>query len=289
MKLTIERLIILLRSQNKKLNAGYALIFVVGIIAAFILLGDRTNIYSVKGNTQAITIDTTGALINQWRFSEGVLVSEEFFMEPIDLSLNRSFEFAPGTKLRITSINNVTKHQLLITGRSDDVMGELIANNTAQPLSGYVEIMLTLSRNFVLPFEGTAFVGEDVGQNVESLLLAGEVNILESRFLSSGRYPGESYTLDTGDRISIVDNDAEYVSKGFLRITQSDAFYFSVVSEGDGVQVTRFGNEDLLITPSVWSRVTKDPVVAAITSLFALMFLLLEFALLLKQTLLNKE
>lgn len=289
MKLTIEKFAILLRSQNKKLNAGYTLIFIVGIIAAIILLGDRTNIYSVKGTTQAITINTTSALINQWEFSEGILVSEEFGMEPIGLSSNISFEFAPDTKLRITSINDVTKHQLLITARSDNVTGELIASNTAQPLSGYIEIMLTLSKNFVLPFEGTAFVGEDVGQDVESLLLAGEVNILESRFLSSGRYLGENYILDTGDRISIVNNDAEYVSKGFLRITQSDAFYFSVVSEGDGVQVTRFGNEDLLITPSVWSRVTKDPVVAAITSLFALMFLMLEFALLLKQTLLNKE
>lgn len=289
MKLAIEKLTAILRKRNKKLKAGYALIFSVGILAAYILLGDRTNIYSVKGSTQAITVETSDAEINEWVFSQGRLVAEDTDMQAVTLKDERFFVFSSDIKLRITSINDTTQHQLLITSRSDDITGVLFDGNKATPLEGYVEVLLTLSKNIVLPFEGKAYVGEDVGKDVDSLLLNGEISILESRFLSSGRYAGSSYVLDTGDRISVVDKNSEYVSKGFLRVTQNDAFYFSVVSEGDGVQVTRFGNEDLLITPSIWSRVTKDPVVAAITSLCALMFLLLEFALLLKQTLNNKE
>ena len=157
------------------------------------------------------------------------------------------------------------------------------------PLSGYIELLVTVSSNLVLPFEGKALLGEDVGRDVDSLLLDGEVSILQSRFMSPRRYQSVTYTLDTGDRATIKDVNNEYISKGFLRITDENAFYFSVVSEGDGVQLTRFGNEDLLLTPSIWSRVTKDPIVAAFTSLCALMFLLLEFILLLKQTLKNKE
>lgn len=289
MKLSIDRVTAILSLRNKRLNAGYFLIATIGIVAVIILLGDRTNIYSVKGHTQTLTINTTSSDINEWYFDSGTLVAEELFLEPITLSSERYFTFASGTELRITAVNSAGQHKILISAKSLKHSGTLESSDATTPLSGYLELLVNLSKDIVLPFEGKAFLGEDVGRDVDSLLLEGEVNILESRFMSSGRYQGETYTLDTGDRATIVDLNNEYISKGFLRFTDENAFYFSVVSEGDGVRVTRFGNEDLLLTPSIWSRVTKDPVVAAITSLFALMFLLLEFILLLKQTIKNKD
>jgi hypothetical protein len=289
MKLINDRLLAALSLRQKRLNAGYYLIVILGIIAVYILIGDRTNIYSVKGHTQALTIDTTSSDINEWHFESGTLIAEDLFLEPVTLSSERYFTFAANAKLRVTSFNTVDQNRILITAKSTGQSGTLVSGRNSTPLSGYLELLVTISSNLILPFEGKAFLGEDVGRDVDSLLLDGEVSILESRFMSSGRYQGITYTLDTGDRATIVDLNNEYISKGFLRITDENAFYFSVVAEGDGVQVTRFGNEDLLLTPSIWSRVTKDPVVAAITSLCALLFLLLEFILLLKQTVKNKE
>ncbi len=289
MSQTVERLIAILPNKNRRLHAGYSLILVIGVIAAFILLGDRTNIYSVKGTTQALTIVTTSSDINEWEIQGGILVAEDLFMEPVLLSAEKAFRFSAGSKIRFTAVNEPDQNHVLITTRDSKLSGALIDNSSETALAGYVEVLIPVAQNLVLPFEGKAFMGEDVGEGVESLLLNGEVSILESRFLSSGRYQGETFTLDTGDRATIIDLKGEHVSKGFVRITDSDAFYFSVVSEGDGVQVTRFGNEDLTLTPSIWTRVTKDPIVAAITSLFALMFLLLEFSLLVKQTIKNKE
>ncbi len=289
MKLTAEKFVAIFSLRDKRLHAGYSLIIMLGIVAAIILLGDRTNIYSVKGHSQTITINTTSAEINEWYFESGILVAEDLFLEPVSLSAEKTITFATDTKLRVTSINRDDHYKILISAKNPDFVGTFKNGNNVTKLTGYIELLLTTSNDLVLPFEGKAYLGEDVGVGVESLLLEGEVSILESRFLSSGRYQGETYALDTGDRATIVDLNKEYISKGFIRITDETAFYFSVVSEGDGVRVTRFGNEDLLLTPSIWSRVTKDPVVAAITSLFALMFLLLEFTLLLKQTIRNKD
>lgn len=277
------------QSRRKRLHAGYYLILILGIVAVYILIGERTNIYSVKGHTQALTINTTNSDINEWFFETGTLVAEDLFLEPVTLSSESHFTFDAGTKLRITSFNTANQNRILFSAKSPGQSGTLVSDGEIIPLSGYVELLVTASSDLVLPFEGKALLGEDVGRDVDSLLLDGNVSILESRFMSSGRYQSVTYELDTGDRATIVDLNQEYISKGFLRITDKNAFYFSVVSEGEGVQVTRFGNEDLLLTPSIWSRVTKDPVVAAITSLCALMFLLLEFILLLKKTIKNKE
>ncbi|GAB3000625.1 hypothetical protein [Psychrosphaera aestuarii] len=289
MKLKLKAILAALHRRILGLHAGHYLILLVVVTAALILLGDRKNIYSVEGISQTITVETSGADINEWFFDNGVLVAEDLFMQPLELQESNTFKFSTNSKLRITSSKNGNDFQLLITARNDKNVGVLVNESESQILTGYVEVLLTISRDFILPFEGKALLGEDVGAGVESLLLEGEVSILESKFISSGRYQGENNKLDMGDRVSIIDNDSEYISKGFVRVTRQNAFYFSVISEGDGVQVTRFGNEEMIITPSIWSRVTKDPVVAAMTSLLALMFLLLEFTTLIKTTLNNKD
>lgn len=289
MRLSNASLAVLFIIRNKRLNAGYILVFLLGVVAALVLYGNRNSNFAIKGTTEIATIITTGNPINAWQFHNGNVFSIESDIESLELSSDSFLDFKPGSEIQISVRSENDVNTVVIAAKNDDVTAVIKNSGKVLNLTGYVDLSITITEPIILPFEGKALIGEDIGEGVDSILLSGEISVSESRFLSSGRYQGEVHTLNPGDRVFVTGSAENDVSKGFLRIENEEAFYFSVISEGDEAKITRFGSEDLIITPSLWSRVTKDPVVAAMTSLFALLFLLLEFTLLLNKTIRKKD
>lgn len=290
MRLSNASLAVLFIIRNKRLNAGYTLVFLLGVVAVLVLYGNRNSNFAIKGTTEIATVITTGNPINTWQFDSGNVFSFESGIESLELSNDSFLVFQPGSEIQISVHSENDVNTMVIAAKNDDVTAVVTTPEHVLELTGYVDLSITITEPIILPFEGKALIGEDIGEGVDSILLSGEISVSESRFLSSGRYQGEVHTLNPGDRVFVTgtgENNA--VSKGFLRIENDETFYFSVISEGDEAKITRFGSEDLIITPSLWSRVTKDPVVAAMTSLFALLFLLLEFTLLLNKTINRKD
>lgn len=289
MRLSNINLAVLFIIKNKRLNAGYILVFLLGAVAALVLYGNRNSNFSIKGTTEIATIITTGNPINTWQFNNGNVFSFESGIESLELSNDSFLVFKPGSEIQISVHSENDVHKMVIAAKNDEVTAVVTTPEQVLDLTGYVDLTINITEPIILPFEGKALIGEDIGEGVDSILLSGEISVSESRFLSSGRYQGEVHTLNPGDRVFVTGSSENDVSKGFLRIENDEAFYFSVISEGDEAKITRFGSEDLIVTPSLWSRVTKDPVVAAMTSLFALLFLLLEFTLLLNKTINRKD
>ena len=289
MMLRTEKLAIFLRLRNKQLNAGYILIFLLGFIAAVVLFGNRDSIFSIKGTTETATVISTGNPINAWQFDTGTIFSFQSGIDALELTDDSYLVLKPEANIQVSIHNEDNVNKLVIAAKNDGITATLITPQRQLDLEGYVDLTINVNESIILPFEGKTLIGEDIGKGVDSILLSGEISVLESRFLSNGRYQGEVYDLNPGDRVLVTGHDKSEVSKGFFRIDNSGALYFSVMSEGEEAKITRFGSEDLIITASLWSRVTKDPVVAAMTSLFALLFLLLEFTLLINKTINKKD
>lgn len=269
---------------------GIVILVLIVIAASIILLGDRSSIFSIKGNTQTLTIRTTTNPVNEWVFSQGTVFSVSSGPNEYSLSENTPLILEAGNKIIITTFERGGNTTVVINAKKDSGIVATIENPDSDiVLTDYIDITIQITSTLSFPFEGEALIGEDIGDGVDSILLSGEVSVLEQLFLTSGRYQGEIYDLNTGDRVFVTSNNQSVISKGFIRVTSDESFYFSAISEGSEARVIRFGSQDIVITPSLWSRVTKDPIVSAITAFLALMFLLLEFVLLVRQTIKDKD
>ena len=269
---------------------GIVILVLIVIAASIVLLGDRSSIFSIKGNTQTLTIRTTTNPINEWVFSQGTVFAVNSETNEYSLTEDAPLIIEAGIKLIITAFQQGDNTTVVINAKKDNgIVATIEDPDTDIVLTDYIDITIKITSTLSFPFEGEALIGEDIGDGVDSILLSGEIRVLEQLFLTSGRYQGEIYDLNTGDRVFVTNNNQSVVSKGFVRVTRDESFYFSAISEGSEARVIRFGSQDIVITPSFWSRITKDPIVSAMTAFLALMFLLLEFVLLVRQTIKEKD
>ena len=260
------------------------LLFIVVGSIGYILISDRENIFTVRGETENITIVFSNDNLNQWDLSNATLLLD--ITEPDDLlTLPIDSFFIPkvDTTARVLIRNQENKlGQLIITLESDgESVGEIETADKVIKLPNYSEVTIDVNQSRVLPIDGYIRVGEDVGLGVESLLLSGEVSIVEKQFFRDERYVATEHKLDTGDRVELhnsVDIDNLAKAKGFIRITSSNPLVFTFHGEAKAVKVHRLGSNSYHITPSIWPRITNDPIIAAFSSLLAIIFLLLEFA-----------
>ena len=268
------------KKRTRKITFGMYFVVTIIVFAILILVSDRNSVFSVNGETQSLSIAMTNNEINQWVFHHGMLFSPWQLDNSIELDDEQTFTLEAGTKVTATVSQQADVAVAILTFRNEQgAVGTLENGNEKLILNDYAELTLNSATSATFPFDGQAFIGEDVGKDVSSLLLNGEVRILEKQLMSSKRYLGDVYQLNMGDRVYIESGDMAVISKGFFRFPVNDAIYFSITSEGDQVNVERFGSSRLTLTPSFWSRMISDPFVAALTSTLALIFLLMEFAL----------
>ena len=94
-------------------HVGIGIIFLIVLIAVVILFGNRNSIYSIKGETQTLTIFTSSNPINEWEFSQGQLfylgldLQEETFELGHDIRLSEDDRLTvePGTQIKVTSVH----------------------------------------------------------------------------------------------------------------------------------------------------------------------------------------
>ena len=261
----------------------FLLFIVVGSIG-YILISDRENTFTVRGETENITIVFSNDNLNQWDLSNATLLLDITAPDDlVSLSIDSFFMPKVDTTARVLIRNQESKpSQLIITLESDgESAGEIETADKVIQLPSYAEITIDVNQSRVLPLDGYIRVGEDVGLGVESLLLSGEVSIVEKQFFRDERYVATEHKLDTGDRVELhnsIETDSLAKAKGFIRMTPSNPLAFTIHGEAKAVKVHRLGSNSYHITPSIWPRITNDPIIAAFSSLLAVIFLLLEFA-----------
>jgi len=274
----------LLRSGKKPLTIIFGL--AIGLTAVLSLSSNRNNVYSIKGTTQTITLSTSSNQLNNWFLETGSVFTMSSVSCDLKLNENNILELRNGIQITITTENISKKPSYLLVARSDGkTIASINTDTETCDINDYLEVNIDADQVLTLPFEAITFIGEDVGAGVDKLLIDGSVNILEKEFFTEKRYIGETVKLNMGDRVRLADNEASKsaFAKGFVRFVDSNNLYFSVTSQADSVLIERFGSSTLSITPSIWSRMTNDPVVVGIGSIFALAFLFMEFFMMFMQ------
>jgi hypothetical protein len=282
---TTQSAVISLKNQTSRFNK-FKLIFLIVIVllVLFVMLWPRDNVYSITGDTEAITIVFSEDAINQWDIS-GAIYNNGFPDEnnKSDLLPEDSYFFPnKDTTARVSIIKALDRSNelLIIFTSSGASTGYIESSEGTIELLDYVEMKLPIEKASLLAFEGETHIGEDVGQGVDKILLSGEVRIIERQLFRDKKYIAGDYLLDSGDRLTLYKDDSlknHTNMKGFLRVSDKTSFDFTVHGEGAVLLVFRLGSADYQITPSVWSRISKDPIIAAITTILATVFLLMEF------------
>ncbi len=136
----------------------------------------------------------------------------------------------------------------------------------------------------VLPFRGFLTVGDDVANQVDSILLDGLVAVVEEKLLSRGHYIAGEDVLNPGDRVRLLNLNRKPVAMdGFFRAEPPDtfsepenAFRLTAHGKADHARVDRLGSAGFEVFTQPWTRFVNDPVLAIVFAVIAGLALLLE-------------
>ena len=260
------------------------IVFVISFVGilGIIFLGNRESIFTVRGQTEVFNVQLTGKTINNWNISGATLIPDVLFpSEEIQLGDDSFLNALSNTEVSISSVSTGNTESLFMTLENTDSVGSIVSTGNIIQLSNLVEILIPISSSKIIPIEGFIRVGEDVGDGVDKILLSSNVRIIEKQFIQDDRYTAGNFELDSGDRITLFEDFGENklaVSKGFLRIKPGENMEFTFHGEANSLRVERLGSHGYTIEPSIWPRLVNDPFVAGLTTIFATLFLLMEFA-----------
>lgn len=174
---------------------------------------------------------------------------------------------------------DITANQLAIVLQNKiGSVGAIFSAAQGKDLSSDVLITVPLDSNVIFPFFGELGVGEDVTTGVRTTLLSGSIDIVEKELFSDVRYVAGDYQLNAGDRVLLYEdyeaNDLVEL-RGYIRLN-AELLKVSANGIAELARVERLGSEGYSVTSSVWRRVINDPVLMSITTLLAILLLLME-------------
>ncbi|MGI0153888.1 hypothetical protein ACQ661_09525 [Pseudidiomarina sp. WS423] len=276
-----------------------------GMVAAlaYVLFADRVNIYTVSARTDVMNIVTADSAINQWRIPADATVfsglNNDALMDPsqnpageLDVFNHQAKEnfiiVNPG--VQVTFFVNHANNEFVMTLQHPDFangsVGYLDQDIVGrQQLDSYVDVIIGQSRQLLFPFMGEVVIGDDVSTSVAATLLSGNIRIIEQELFGDVRYVSGEFELDQGDRVTLhndIERNTNAVLRGFVRYEPDDSMYITTHGETTVARVERLGSAGYDAKTSLWKRFGNDPVVMALTSLYAIIFLMLEFTVMLR-------
>ncbi len=260
------------------------IILVLLLIIAFVLFSERENVFTIKGETETLSISLSTDSINQWDVSNAQIVTDILSSDSNKTILSLDSYFFPSKNVvaRLQVIQSESNPYFLITLNSETAtsVGKIETSLGVTKLPDYVELKIPINSPLTLPFKGKVRIGEDVGVGVDKILLSGGVRIIEKQLFKDNRYIAGEFEFDSGDKLELfLDYEESILASvtGFIRVSTSNVINFTVQGEGKVLKVNKLGSEGYQIRSNIWARITKDPIVAALTTLFATLFLLMEF------------
>ncbi len=278
----------------KKLALSLAIF--VGLIFISLLVTDRNNIFTINAVTEKARFIVTDPLLSEWSISGANFLDnqdkEEDERNPLGEDTILIIE--TGTDVEIVR-HGIQKVSITLRANNNkSTTGTLITNDGSEiHLGPWASFHITpLVKPLILPFSGHLIVGDDVTVGVSSVLLSGQIGVVEEQLLNNTRYTAGSEMLDTGDRIHIwkINNESgsslsPAVMNGFIRIepTQQDqyteaqnAMHLIAHGQASYVEVQRLGSAGYTIRAPKWARIMYDPFIAFLATFGALLLACVE-------------
>ncbi|MCB1800122.1 MAG: hypothetical protein KDI82_00395 [Gammaproteobacteria bacterium] len=269
------------------------LTFVI-VLVMLLVLWDRAKIFTFEIATEVVSITITDPVLSHWQVGRATLLDD-----PFDDAGSRVLDefslvtITPGTQVRIQRHGVQEVHVRL--QRADGESAGAITPSTGDAMKIGEWALLRIVPDklpIVLPFRGLLAVGEDVGPGVSSLLLSGDISVIEAQAIGRTHYVAGNQRLESGDRV--IPMHAETLLRpgptkasmdGFIRVEPAQGFsdptdglLLVAHGEADYVQVDRLGSAGYEIRASRWARFLHDPLLAAIVAIMTLLILMIEFS-----------
>jgi len=277
-----NRLFLILFVRHFKRFNGLLLFFgfVLFLLIIYVIFADREAIYSVNAETEVATVTLIDDPLNQWQLPSGTFTQDLMaFDEAGEHWTGPEIVFRANPDTSASFMIDMAANQLaIVLQNAVGSVGTLLGSDQNKVLGTDVLITVPLDKNVIFPFFGELGVGEDVTTGVRTTLLSGTINIVEKELFSDVRYIAGDYQLNAGDRVLLYeDYEANELVKlrGYMRLTE-EVLQVSANGIAELARVERLGSEGYSVTSSVWRRVINDPVLMSITTLLAILLLLME-------------
>jgi hypothetical protein len=228
--------------------------------------------FSVDASTEIVEFTTGQQNIPNW-----YVTIDRLRADGSDVELPEA-QLAIGRDTRVRAIRLQTGAlRLDIASQGNGPAAELYdaADNRILRAEQRLQALIALPANaaLTLPLAGRATIGDTVfSQTIETspVLLDGTVKVYGLSFFGRNRFAAGEASLDTGDRVEIDYEKATGGGHGMLRVDPERAG-IQTVFHADGVKarVIRFGTGGYELRPSMWARISSDPLYQAMLAIYA--------------------
>jgi len=285
----------------------YAL-FGMGLLIIYLLfLSPHHRLYQVSAESEYVKLKLSDSIQNRWDVSSFEICERkevEFnFENEVQISDSAQLQCLPYKKaqeklLQINPNTSATVFWSMAQGLQVELsspasVGVLI-RTSKEPLSLGSTVLLHRkiggTSPLTLTFEGEIQIGSEAKLGQENLLRSGVVQVFEKVKIFGKKYLLGEIELSMGDAITFVQqesNQALSIVKGFLRVSSEEAGYEKGIyiiaytaasdrAQNNSLQVTRFGTEGYIFSPTIWNRIQADPFISLFITIFGALLLILE-------------
>ncbi|MCF6317862.1 MAG: hypothetical protein L3J83_01065 [Proteobacteria bacterium] len=164
------------------------------------------------------------------------------------------------------SSNSVANTKGIIATFEDSLGGKI------QTIKQSLGFLLTSNNGYNFPIQGQWKIGDVIhGQTSEEnpILLNGQIRVYGNTFFSDGKFQAIEELLEAGDQMELKYNDARpSIGSGFVSMNEDYGMQVQYHAEADYADMNRFGSAGYKISPTIWHRLSNDPISVILFNIF---------------------
>jgi len=229
--------------------------------------------FTVNAETEVLTVTTSGSTVPAWYLNaERLRIDQQDFE-----GFTGQLQLGTDTQLRLVRLGNESL-RLEINALSTELPAAVFYDQDEQVLAlvrdrAQLIVNLPPEAALVLPVSGQVVVGDTVFAQVSEtspVLLRGEARVLGLSVLNRDRFAAGTATLDPGDSFSVEFDSQSSGGHGLIRLAQNQpGMQVTFHANGRRAHIIRYGSGGYELAPSVWARVSSDPLYQAMLALYA--------------------
>jgi len=249
-----------------------ALVPLVIIIIAMNLPWQAT--FSINAQTEVVEFETGRHNVPNW-----FITAERMRIDGADFgAFSGQIEIGRETRVRLVRLET-GRLRLTLEQTGQELVATLYdqAESRLATARERLQAIVSLPQGeaVTLPIAGRAVIGDTIfSQSVETspVLIAGHVQVFGRYVIGKNRFAAQQAPLDSGDRLEIDYSNTAPGGHGLLRIQQDEPGLRVVFhADADAVRVIRFGTAGSELSPSLWARVSADPLYQSLLAIYAVL------------------
>ena len=252
--------------------AALALLPLIIIVIAMNLPWQAT--FSINAQTEVAEFETGQQNVPNW-----FIETERIRIDGIDADpFSGQLEIGSETRVRLVRLQNGPL-RLTVDQAGQGPVATLYdeAENRVATARERLQAIVAVPQGeaTTLPIAGRAVIGDTIfSQSVETspVLLDGHVQVFGRYVIGRNRFAAQQAPLDSGDRLELDYSSTAPGGHGLIRV-QRDRPGVQVVfhADADAVRILRFGTAGYELSPSLWARVSADPLYQSLLAIYAVL------------------